>query len=188
MDESTPLISIISLSCVNWTPSLWGPPLFPENCTNLILEEELTEKFLHEALLINWDEDKYFSFCLPRGVSDNVALCSTHVGRLSRIFVHKSELCLLFSRETLCTIFCKRNLHFFLIGMMLRQKARKKQSGRHNVAYTSLLLHSKPLPTNCSLLAGRMRPTKKNEFRCDVNSRLCPKIRLQGSIQIPRLT
>jgi hypothetical protein len=59
MDESTPLMSIISPSCVNWTPSLWGPPFVPENCTNLILKEDPVEKFLRKTpLLKKGDEDK----------------------------------------------------------------------------------------------------------------------------------
>jgi hypothetical protein len=32
--------------------------LVPENCTNLILEEALLEKFLYRALLMKYDEDK----------------------------------------------------------------------------------------------------------------------------------
>jgi hypothetical protein len=34
--------------------------------------------------------------------------------------VYESERCLLFSRETFCTIFCNKNLQFFPIGIMLR--------------------------------------------------------------------
>lgn len=120
MDESTPLISIMSLSCVNWTPSLCGPPFVPVNCTNLILVGEPVQKLLREtSLLIKCDEEKQFSFCLPHEISDNLPVCAISLDWLSWIFVCETEISLLFSRAIFWVILCNKNLNFFLIGMIL---------------------------------------------------------------------